>query len=79
MKPFSLKSRTYKKLGARDPGKWFMGFHLNQYLGAVVHACHPSYSRKPKMRISVQVGLSKKQDFISKTTRAKGARDWLKC
>jgi hypothetical protein len=41
-------------------------------LGMGVHACHPSYSGKHKIGgSSVQANLGKKQDPISKITRAK--------
>jgi hypothetical protein len=45
-----------------SPNKKFTRPYLNgRKLGTVLHACHPSYGRKPKIgRITVQVGLGKK-------------------
>jgi hypothetical protein len=39
-------------------GKKFRILHLNQWLGEVVCACHPSYMGRTNKRITVQAGLS---------------------
>jgi hypothetical protein len=46
-------------------GKKFSRSHLNQWLGAVACACHPSYAEKPN-RVTVQASPGIKQDPISK-------------
>jgi hypothetical protein len=43
-------------------------------LGMVVNDCHPSTVESINGRITVHGGLDKKQNPISKITRAKGAR-----
>jgi hypothetical protein len=55
-------------------GKNLLRPHLNgKKLEVVARACHHIYGRKYKIRITVQSGLGKKQDPISKITRAKRA------
>jgi hypothetical protein len=51
--------------------KKFWRPHLNQWLGAVVCICHPSYMRSTNRRIAVQADLCIKQHPISKLTNAK--------
>jgi hypothetical protein len=41
----------------------------------VVHVCPPSNGRKRNKRITVQAGLGKRRDLISKITRIKWTRD----
>jgi hypothetical protein len=49
-------------------GRKFWKPHLNQWLGAMVHTYHPSYSGKYKQELYAQASLSIKQDPISKVT-----------
>jgi hypothetical protein len=44
---------------------------LSQLMGAVACACHPSYGRSIKRRITIQEGPGKKRDPIPNTTKAK--------
>jgi hypothetical protein len=52
-------------------GKKFARSHLNQWLGVVVHACHPSYGGMQFLqtggrKIAVQADQSTKQDSTQK-------------
>jgi hypothetical protein len=40
-----------------NPGKKFVRPHLNQWLGKVVHACHPSLLGSINRKITVQASL----------------------
>jgi hypothetical protein len=45
----------------------------------VVHFSHPTNSRKPNRRVTLHADVGKKQDLISKITRAKrigGLEEW---
>jgi hypothetical protein len=60
------RSKKKKRKSLQDP------ISTAKRVGLVVHPCHPSYSRKHKIRGSwFQAGLGKKQDLISKIITAK--------
>jgi hypothetical protein len=58
----------------------FVRTYLNiKKLGMVVCTCHPSNGGKLKnRRITVQVGLGKNQDLVSKNNQSKKAGGWCK-
>jgi hypothetical protein len=66
----AVQSQHRRKVGKK--------LHLHKYLGLVVHTCCLSCTGNINSRITVQNGLSKKQDPMSKITKAKWSGAWLK-